>query len=219
MKTLPQIAILDDYQNVAFSFGDWSAIHKNADVTVFNHHMASQEEVVRSLQPFQVVCVMRERTPLSREILSSLPNLKLIVSTGRRNASIDTIAAEELGIAISITGYHSSGAPELTWALLLAVTRHIVAESTSLRKGNWQRGVGVDLKGKTIGIVGLGNIGSTITRYAKAFEMEVLAWSENLTVEKANEHGARLVSKEELFKMADFVTLHLVLSQRSILAM
>jgi phosphoglycerate dehydrogenase-like enzyme len=215
MNTLPQIAILDDYQNVAFSFGDWSTIRKNADVTVFNHHMASQGEVVRTLLPFQVVCVMRERTPLSREILSGLPNLKLIVSTGRRNASIDTIAAEELGIAISITGYHSSGAPELTWALLLAMARHVVAESASLREGNWQREIGVDLKGKTIGIVGLGNIGSTIARYAKAFEMEVIAWSENLTSEKATEQGARLVSKEELFKTADFVTLHLVLSQRS----
>lgn len=215
MKTLPQIAILDDYQNVAFSSGDWSTIRKNADVTVFNYHMASQEEVVRSLQPFQVVCVMRERTPLSREILSKLPNLKLIVSTGRRNASIDTIAAEELGITLSITGYHSSGAPELTWALLLAMARHVVAESTSLREGNWQREVGVDLKGKTIGIVGLGNIGSTIARYGKAFEMEVIAWSENLTSEKATEQGARLVSKEELFKTADFLTLHLVLSQRS----
>jgi len=215
MKTLPQIAVLDDYQNVAFSYGDWSTIRKNADVTVFNHHMASQEEITDSLQPFQVVCVMRERTPLTRAILSKLPNLKLIVSTGRRNASIDTAAAEELGITISITGYHSSGAPELTWALLLAMARHVVAESTSLREGNWQREVGVDLKGKTIGIVGLGNIGSTIARYATAFEMEVIAWSENLTSEKANEQGARLVSKEELFKTADFVTLHLVLSQRS----
>nr|WP_294873150.1 D-2-hydroxyacid dehydrogenase family protein [uncultured Pedobacter sp.] len=215
MKTLPQIAILDDYQNVAFSFGNWTNVHKNASITVFNHHMASQEEVIRTLQPFQVICVMRERTPLSREILSGLPNLKLIVSTGRRNASIDTKAAEELGIAISITGYHASGAPEITWALLLAMARNVVAESTSLREGNWQREVGVDLKGKTIGIIGLGNIGSTIARYAKAFEMDVIAWSENLTLEKANEHGARLVSKEELFKTADFVTLHLVLSSRS----
>ncbi|WP_448103876.1 D-2-hydroxyacid dehydrogenase family protein [Pedobacter panaciterrae] len=215
MKTLPQIAILDDYQNVAFSFGDWTNVHKKADITVFNHHMASQEEVIRTLQPFQAICVMRERTPLSREILSSLPNLKLIVSTGRRNASIDAKAAEELGIAISITGYHASGAPEITWALLLAMARNVVAESTALREGNWQREVGVDLKGKTIGIIGLGNIGSTIARYAKAFEMEVIAWSENLTLEKANEHGVRLVSKEELFKTADFVTLHLVLSSRS----
>jgi len=215
MKTLPQIAILDDYQNVAFSFGDWTNVHKKADITVFNHHMASQEEVIRTLQPFQAICVMRERTPLSREILSSLPNLKLIVSTGRRNASIDAKAAEELGIAISITGYHASGAPEITWALLLAMARNVVAESTALREGNWQREVGVDLKGKTIGIIGLGNIGSTIARYAKAFEMEVIAWSENLTLEKANEHGVRLVSKEDLFKTADFVTLHLVLSSRS----
>ncbi|WP_216854489.1 Rossmann-fold NAD(P)-binding domain-containing protein [Pedobacter panaciterrae] len=146
MKTLPQIAILDDYQNVAFSFGDWTNVHKKAHITVFNYHMASQAEVIRTLQQFQAICVMRERTPLSREILSSLPNLKLIVSTGRRNASIDAKAAEELGIAISITGYHASGAPEITWALLLAMARNVVAESTALREGNWQREVGVDLK-------------------------------------------------------------------------
>nr|WP_068889443.1 D-2-hydroxyacid dehydrogenase family protein [Pedobacter panaciterrae] len=215
MKTLPQIAVLDDYQNVALSYGDWSNIQKTANITVFNHHMASQDEIVDALQPFQVICVMRERTPLTRAILTRLPNLKLIVSTGRRNASIDEKAAEELGISVSVTGYHSSGAPEMTWALLLAMARHVVAESISLCEGNWQKKVGVDLKGKTIGVVGLGNIGSTIARYAKAFEMEVVAWSENLTPEKANEQGARLVSKEELFKVADFVTLHLVLSSRS----
>lgn len=215
MKPLLQIAILDDYQNVALSFGDWSSIKKNANVVVFNDHITDRTAIINRLMPFQVICVMRERTPLPREILSHLPNLKLIISTGRRNASIDTKAAEELGIAISATGYHASGAPELTWALILALTRHIVPESTSLREGHWQKEIGIDLKGKTIGIVGLGNIGSVIARYAKAFEMEVVAWSENLTLEKANEHGVKLVSKEGLFKMADFVSIHLILSSRS----
>jgi phosphoglycerate dehydrogenase-like enzyme len=212
---LPQIAILDDYQNVALSYGDWSNIQKNTNVVVFNDHITDQTAIIHRLMQFDVICVMRERTPLTREILSQLPNLKLIISTGLRNASIDTKAAEEFGITISTTGYHASGAPELTWALLLAISRHIVPESTSLRQGHWQKEIGVDLKGKTIGIVGLGNIGSVIARYAKAFEMDVVAWSENLTLEKANEHGAKLVSKEGLFKMADFVSVHLILSSRS----
>lgn len=215
MKTLLQVAILDDYQNVALSFGDWSTLQDRAQIIVFNDHLTDQAAIINRLMPFEVICVMRERTPLTREILSHLPNLKLIISTGRRNASIDTKAAEELGIAISTTGYHASGAPELTWALLLAISRHIVPESSSLRNGEWQKEIGIDLKGKTLGIVGLGNIGSVIARYAKAFEMEVVAWSENLTLEKANEHGAKLVSKEGLFKMADFVSIHLILSPRS----
>ncbi|WEK17752.1 MAG: D-2-hydroxyacid dehydrogenase family protein [Candidatus Pedobacter colombiensis] len=215
MNTSLQIAILDDYQNVAFSFGDWSTILKKAQVVTFNDHITDQDAIIQRLMPFHVICVMRERTPLTRAILSGLPNLKLIISTGQRNASIDTQAAEESGISISMTGYHGSGAPELTWALLLAISRHIVAESASLREGNWQKGIGVDLKGKTIGIIGLGNIGSVIARYAKAFEMEVVAWSENLTLEKAHEHGVKLVGKEELFKTADFVTVHLILSARS----
>ncbi|MNJ95471.1 Glycerate dehydrogenase [compost metagenome] len=215
MKILLQVAILDDYQNVALSFGDWSSLQDRAQVIVFNDHITVQAAIIDRLMPFEVICVMRERTPLTREILSHLPNLKLIISTGRRNASIDTKAAEELGIAISTTGYHASGAPELTWALLLAISRRIVPESSSLRNGEWQKEIGIDLKGKTIGIVGLGNIGSIIARYAKAFEMEVVAWSENLTLEKANEHGVKLVSKEGLFKMADFVSVHLILSSRS----
>ncbi|TKC63749.1 D-2-hydroxyacid dehydrogenase family protein [Pedobacter hiemivivus] len=212
---LPQIAILDDYQNVALSYGDWSSLQKTTNIVVFNDHITDQTAIIKRLMQFDVICVMRERTPLTREILSQLPNLKLIISTGLRNASIDAKAAEEFGVTISTTGYHASGAPELTWALLLALSRHIVPESTSLREGHWQKEIGVDLKGKTIGIVGLGNIGSVIARYAKAFEMEVVAWSENLTLEKANEHGAKLVSKEGLFKMADFVSVHLILSSRS----
>lgn len=215
MKSLLQVAILDDYQNVALSYGDWSTVQEHAQVIVFNDHITDQAAIINRLMPFEVVCVMRERTPLTREILSQLPNLKLIISTGLRNASIDAKAAEELGISISTTGYHASGAPELTWALLLAISRRIVPESSSLRIGEWQKEIGIDLKGKTIGIVGLGNIGSVIARYAKAFEMEVVAWSENLTLEKANEHGAKLVSKEGLFKMADFVSVHLILSSRS----
>ncbi|MBB2147900.1 D-2-hydroxyacid dehydrogenase family protein [Pedobacter gandavensis] len=215
METRAQIAILDDYQNVALTYGDWTAINKHADITVFNDHLSNAAEVIARLKPFQVITVMRERTPLTREILSQLPNLKLIISTGQRNASIDMKAAEAFGIAVSPTRYESNGAPELTWALLLALTKHIVTESDQVRKGGWQSQIGLDLKGKTIGVIGLGNIGSTIARYAKAFEMEVIAWSENLTEEKANAQGVKLVSKEELFFTADFVTVHLILSSRS----
>ena len=211
----PQIAIFDDYQQVAFQFADWTPVHAKAKVTVFSDHIDGEAALVERLRPFAVVCVMRERTPLTRPILSQLPNLKLIVSTGTRNASIDTAAAADLGITVAPTGYHETGAPELTWALLLALARHIVPENAAVRAGGWQERVGADLAGKTIGIVGLGRIGSTIARYARAFGMSVIAWSENLTAEKAGEAGARLVSKEQLFREADFVTVHLVLSKRS----
>lgn len=210
-----KIAVLDDYQQVTSSFADLSVLHNQADITVFHDHIADQAALVERLLPFQIVCVMRERTPLNREILSKLSNLKLIVSTGFRNASIDLKAAEELGIEVRNTGYVWSGAPELTWALLMAIARHIPKENSNFRAGNWQTTIGVDLKGKTIGIIGLGNIGINIAAYAKAFGMKVVAWSENLTEEKCRAEGVQLVTKEELFRESDFITVHLVLSDRS----
>lgn len=210
-----QIAILDDYQNVALAMADWSAIAQQAEITVFNDHLTDASEVTARLQPFQVVCLMRERTPLDREVLRQLKNLKLIVSTGQRNASLDTDACKELGIAVAATGYVDSGAPELTWALLMALSRKLVVENGNVRSGNWQTTLGTDLRGKTMGIVGLGWIGSQIAAYAKVFGMKVIAWSQNLTEERAHRAGAELVSKERLFKEADFVSLHLVLSDRS----
>lgn len=186
-----------------------------AEITVFYDHIFDAAQLVARLQPFTVICLMRERTPLNREILSALPALKLIVSTGKRNASLDTGACADLGIQVAMTGYLDSGAPELTWALLMALTRGIVRENESVRAGGWMTGLGVDLKGKTLGIVGLGRIGSKIASYAKAFDMKVIAWSENLTEEKAAAAGAVLVSKESLFRWSDFVTVHLVLSDRS----
>jgi len=211
----PQIAVLDDYQQVAFQFADWAPVREKAQVAVFPDHLSEETALIKRLQPFQVLCIMRERTPLTRAILSQLPNLKLIVSAGQRNASIDAKAAAELGITVANTGYHDTGAPELTWGLLLAIARHIVPENAAVRADGWQHHVGTDLAGKTIGIVGLGRIGTTIARYATAFGMNVIAWSENLTAEKAAEAGARKVTKEELFRQADFVTIHLVLSHRS----
>jgi phosphoglycerate dehydrogenase-like enzyme len=210
-----KIAVLDDYQGIAFTMADWSAVQQRADVTVFNDHLVDETEIINRLLPFEVVCVMRERTPLNRQILSQLPNLKLIISTGRRNASIDEKAVEELGITLKTTGYFGGGAPELTWATLMAIARNITVENANLRNGLWQTTISTDLAGKTIGIIGLGNIGTKIAAYANVFDMNVIAWSENLTEEKAAAAGAKLVSKETLLKEADFVTIHLVLSHRS----
>ncbi|SDE84710.1 Lactate dehydrogenase [Mucilaginibacter pineti] len=210
-----KIAVLDDYQQVAFTYADWSTIQSKAEVTVFTDHLSDEADVINRLYPFTIVCAMRERTPLTRFILSQLPNLKLIVSTGKRNAAIDTIACEELGIELRFTDYVESGAPEMTWALIMAMARNIVTESHNFKTGSWQTTIGADLKGKTIGIIGLGRVGQKIAAYAKAFDMKIIAWSENLTTEKAAEHGAVLVSKQSLLQWSDFVTVHLVLSDRS----
>lgn len=215
MNTKLKIAVLDDYQNIALAMADWSAITKNAEITVFNDHISDEEELVKRLQPFQIISVMRERTPLTQSIFEKLPNLKLVISTGIRNASIDLEAAKAAGVEVRNTGYHWTGAPEITWALLMAIARKIPQESQNLRTGAWQQTVGTDLFGKTVGIVGLGNIGIKIANYANAFGMHVLAWSPNLTEDKAAEAGAKLVTKEVLFSESDFITLHVVLSPRS----
>jgi phosphoglycerate dehydrogenase-like enzyme len=212
---LVKIAILDDYQHVALKMADWTPLHGRATITVFNDHLADPDRVVERLLPFDVVCVMRERSPLPRSIIERLPRLKLIASTAFANASIDIAAAGEREIAVVHTGYDSSPTVELTWALILASVRHIIAENLSLRSGGWQLAIGDGLRGKTLGILGLGNIGSEIARVGLAFGMEVIAWSENLTPERAQAQGARLVSKDELFQHADILTIHLVLSRRT----
>jgi phosphoglycerate dehydrogenase-like enzyme len=212
---LPQVAVLDDYQGVALQSADWSPLNGKADITVFRDHLSDSAALVERLKPFDVLSVMRERTPLTRAILEQLPNLRLISSTGFRNASIDLTAAKERGITVCHTGYSSHGAIEMTWALILAMLRNVPAEFASVQKGRWQISVGGDLEGKTIGIVGLGNIGARIATIAHAFGMNILAWSQNLTRESAEKQGARLVSKEDLFRTADIVTIHLVLSSRT----
>ena len=210
-----KVAILDDYQNVALQLADWSAVRRHAEITVFNDHVADPSEVAGRLRPFDVVCVMRERTPLTREILQQLPNLKLIASTGPRNASIDSRAAADLGIAVTATGYDSTPTIEFTWSLILASMRNIDREAASLRAGGWQMGLGANLRGKSLGIIGLGNIGREVARIGVAFGMKVIAWSQNLTEEKAHAAGATLVDKQTLFREADVVTVHLVLSGRT----
>jgi phosphoglycerate dehydrogenase-like enzyme len=210
-----KVAVLDDYQNVALRLADWSGVRRHAEITVFNDHIADASAVVERLRPFDAVCVMRERTPLTREILQQLPNLKLIASTGPRNASIDTQTAADLGIAVTATGYDSAPTIEFTWSLILASMRRIDREAASLRAGGWQTGLGSNLRGKSLGVVGLGNIGREVARIGLAFGMKVIAWSQNLTEEKASAAGATLVGKQTLFREADIVTVHLVLSSRS----
>jgi len=209
------IAVLDDYQAVALSMADWSVLDGRATVTVFSDHLADQDAVVARLQPFDIVSVMRERTPLTREVLARLPKLRLIVSTGTINASIDVKAAQERGMQVVYTGYSSTPTIELTWALILASARNLLAESASLQSGGWQRTVGDDMAGRTLGVLGLGNVGEAVARVGLAFGMRVIAWSQNLTAERAAAAGAELVAKEALFRQADIVSIHLVLSRRT----
>lgn len=217
MSTLEpiNIAILDDYQGVALELADWSDVQQHARVDVFRDHLADADAVVQRLLPYDVVCVMRERTPLRKEIIDRLPRLKLICSTGSRNASIDLAAAAAHGIEIAHTSYLSTPTVELTWALILASARHITAESAHLRAGGWQTTVGDDLAGQTLGIMGLGHVGSAVAKVGMAFGMNVIAWSQNLTAEAAAAVGARRVSKEELLRESDVLSVHLVLSQRT----
>jgi phosphoglycerate dehydrogenase-like enzyme len=210
-----KIAVIDDYQNVALKSADWSVLRDRADITVFQDHLAGSDAVIERLLPFDVVCVMRERTPLPRNVIERLPNLKLIASAGSVNASIDVAAAGDHGIAVVHTGYRSNPAVEFTWALILASARHIVTESNSVRSGGWQQTVGTDFRGKTLGVLGLGNVGSQVARIGSAFGMNLIAWSQNMTPEAAKAAGAILVSKHQLFEQADIVTIHLVLSNRT----
>ena len=210
-----KIAVLDDYQNVALSLADWSALDGRATVTVFNDHLADPDAVIERLQPFDIVCVMRERTPMTRAIIERLPKLRLIASTAGRNASIDLKAAEERGVEIVHTGYSSAPTIELTWALILGSARNLVTENTSLRGGGWQQSVGDDMAGRTLGVLGLGNVGGAVAKIGAAFGMNVIAWSQNLTTERAAEVGATLVSRDGLFREADILSVHLVLSGRT----
>jgi len=169
------VAVLDDYQNVALELADWSALKGRADITVFNDHVEQTAQVIERLRPFDVVCVMRERTPLTREIIASLPNLKLIASTGSANASIDMDAAAERGIKVVHTGYSSTPTIEFTWAMILSMVRNIPIENQSLREGGWQLMLGSQLAGKTLGLLGLGHIGSAVGVIGQAFRMNVIA--------------------------------------------
>src|ERR1700740_1569187 len=190
-----RIAVLDDYQGVALSLADWSVLDGRVTVTVFNDHLANADAVIERLQPFEIVCVMRERTPMTRSIIERLPKLGMIASTANRNASIDLKAAEECGVQVVHTGYTSAPTIELTWALILGSARNLVAENASLRGGGWQQSVGDDIAGRTLGVLGLGNVGGAVAQIGNAFGMKVIAWSQNLTIDRAAEVGATLVSR------------------------
>jgi phosphoglycerate dehydrogenase-like enzyme len=211
-----KIAILDDYQEIALKMADWSLIPGNPEIKVFSDHVDELEKLVQRLYPYNVLCIMRERTPMTAELIHRLPNLKLIASTGSRNASIDTEATNRRGITVLHTNYESTPTIEFTWSLILAIVRNITIENTSLRKGGWQTGVGGDLKGKTLGVLGLGNIGGSVAAIGKAFGMNIIAWSPNMTIEKAQLSGARFVSKEDLFRQSDILSVHLVLSNSTL---
>ncbi|WP_440119162.1 D-2-hydroxyacid dehydrogenase family protein [Paenibacillus sp. QZ-Y1] len=217
MQPKLRCAILDDYQNVSMSSADWTPILDWVEVQTFNNYMGSEEKVVQELQDFEIIVLMRERTPFPESVISKLPQLKLLITSGMRNASIDLKAAEERGVIVCGTEGSSNPPMELTWALILGLSRHLVTENNALRSNrNWQSTVGMDLHGKTLGLLGLGKIGSNMARIAQAFGMKVVAWSENLTQEKAEEKGVIWArTKEQLLEQSDIVSIHLVLSDRT----
>jgi phosphoglycerate dehydrogenase-like enzyme len=210
-----KVAVLDDYQQVCLRYGAWDELGDAVDVTVFSDHVTDEESLVDRLVAFPVVVAMRERTAFPRRVLEQLPGLRLLVTTGMGNAAIDLGAARDYGVVVSGTGGLGPPTAELTWALILGLARHLVAEDHSIRSGGWQRSVGFDLAGATLGVVGLGRLGSRVAQIGLAFGMDVIAWSENLQSETARARGVRAVNKVELFRTADVVTVHLQLSERT----
>jgi phosphoglycerate dehydrogenase-like enzyme len=210
-----QIAVIDDWQDVARNVVDWSALEGVGEVSFIHDYPADNETLARRLAAFEVICVMRERTRFDEDLLRRLPKLKLLVTGGMRNAALDFPAAAALGIQVCGTDSYKHAAPELTWALIMAATRNLVAEANALRAGHWQQGLGGDLHGKTLAILGLGSIGQRVAQFGQVFGMRVIAWSENLTEERAAQFGVTYVSKQQLFEQADVLSVHLVLSDRS----
>ncbi len=210
-----KIAVIDDYQGVAHTFGDWYRLPESASVSFFKDRCTAESDLVDRLTPFEIVGVMRERTAFPRSVLARLPNLRLLVSTGRRNAVIDVQAAASLDIRIAFTGSPGHATAELTMALILSLARNLSVESQSVRTGGWQVGVGRDLRGASLGLVGLGSLGSQVARLAAAFGMDVAAWSQNLSDERCAELGVTKLSREDLFASSDFVSVHLKLSERT----
>ena len=209
-------AILDDYQNVAMKFADWSPVAKDVEFKVFNKPFASQDEAIKALQDYAVVVGMRERTPFPRKVIEALPNLKLLITTGAKNNSFDIKAAAERGITVCGTGAVGSPTTGIAFGLMLELTRRIGWENARMKAGEpWQATIGRDLEGLTLGIVGLGKLGQRSAAVGKAFGMKVIAWSQNLNADKAKEGGAEFASKEDLFRKSDFVTIHYQLGERS----
>jgi phosphoglycerate dehydrogenase-like enzyme len=216
-----KIAILDDYAGVALQSADWSTLPPDAELTPFDRHL-SEDEAASLLAPFDVLCTMRERMALPRSLIERLPKLKLITIVGAGLANLDMRAATDHGVVVCHSDFRSpamakvaNATPELTWGLMIATVRHIAAEDRALRQGGWQSTVGTILAGRTLGLLGLGRIGKRMAHYAHAFDMEVIAWSQNLTAEAASAVGVRRVDKDELFAQADVLSVHLQLSDRT----
>jgi phosphoglycerate dehydrogenase-like enzyme len=207
-----RIAVLDDYQDVARHCAPWKELGEDAEVVRFTDHLGGLDELAERLRDFDAVVVMRERTPMTSELLDRLPKLRLITTMGMANASIDLEAAARNGVTVCGTRRGTAATAELAWALVMAVARDIPANDRDVRDGLWQRRLGIDLEGATLGLVGLGKLGTKMAEYARAFGMEVIAWSPHLTEERAAAGGAELVSKEELFRRSDIASIHLRLS-------
>jgi phosphoglycerate dehydrogenase-like enzyme len=209
-------AILNDYQRVALAMGDWGGVAASLDITIFDRHLGGEDAVAEALLNFDIVVLMRERTPFPASLFARLPRLKLLVTTGRRNPSVDIEAAAAHGVAACGTGSLHHPTAELTWGLILALLRHIPLEDQNLRhSGPWQRTVGTDLKGKTLGVLGLGHLGAQVAKVGLAFGMEVIAWSQNLTAARCAEVGVRLTDKAGLLAEADVLSIHTNLSRRT----
>lgn len=210
-----RVAILDDYQSVALGMADWKSLPADTEVVVFEDHLADLGAVAERLAGFDVVMAMRERTPFPRALLERLPRLRMLITAGMRNASIDVAAATERGVVVCGTAGLPYPTAELTWGLILALFRRIPAEDRATREGRWQTSLGLGLNGKTLSVLGLGSLGSRVAKVGLALEMTVLAWSQNLTAARAAEVGVTLVGKDELLSRADVLTVHLVLGERS----
>lgn len=211
-----QIAILDDYQSVAMEMADWRAMPSEAQIRVFQDHLFDQDALVERLKGFDVIVAMRERTPFPMGLLKRLPRLKLLVTTGLKNASIDVQAASDLQIVVSGTRGLTYPTAELTWGLILGMLRRIPQENIATRKGEWQTGLGFGLRDKVLGVMGLGRLGSQVAAVGLAFGMKVIAWSHNLTQERAGEYGVTLVGKDDLLSVSDVLSIHLVLGDRTL---
>lgn len=212
---MPTVTILDDYQNVALTSADWAPVQAHYSIEVLDEHIGDESSLVQRLAASEVVVAMRERTPFPERVLSQLPALRLLVTTGLSNASIDVAAARSAGITVCGTTSSGSPVPELTIGMIVALTRNFVAEDAAVRAGGWQHTIGPGLAGSTLGVVGLGRLGVPVARLAQALGMSVIAWSPHLTQERSDPHDVRAVSKETLFAESDVITIHMPLSDAS----
>src|SRR5664279_5633389 len=209
-------AILDDYFNLTLQLADWSKIKDRVDITVFNEPFASPEAAAAALRDFEIICAMRERTPFPRALFAALPKLKLLITSGMRNAALDLEAAKEHQVVLCGTQWGRDPTAALTMGLILELTRNIGRESARMHAGEfWQKFIGIEIEGRTLGVVGLGKLGAKVSGLAKAFGMNVIAWSPNLTAGRCKEVGVGYATREQLFATADIITIHVVLSQRS----